>query len=105
MVRSSCSLRHVACANLIEDGGVDGGQQPQLADLADRNGERGRDGLFGPVLGGEALDRAPEVDHGHTRADDIFADRAHLVVVVGLCDDDVDLGESDLIATRTRREP
>ena len=87
---------HVARADLIEDGGVDGREQPQLADLADGNGERGGDGLFGPVLGGEALDGAPEVDRGHGRADDVFAHRPHLVVVVGVFDQDVDLGEADL---------
>jgi hypothetical protein len=64
--------------------------------LAHGNGERGRDGLFGPVLGGEALDGAPEVDHGHGGADDVFAHRPHLVVVVGVFDQDVDLGEADL---------
>ena len=75
---------------------MDGREQTQLADLADGNGERGGDGLFGPVLGGEALDGAPEVDGGHGGADDVFADRAHMVVVVGVFDEDVDLGEADL---------
>ena len=53
------------------------------------------DGLFGPVLGGEALDGAPEVDRGHGGADDVFAHRPHLVVVVGVFDQDVDLGEAE----------
>ena len=53
------------------------------------------DGLFGPVLRGEALDGAPEVDRGHRGADDVFAHRAHLVVVVGVFDQDVDLGEAE----------
>ena len=54
--------RHVARADLIENGGVDGREQAQLADLAQGNRERGGDGLFRPVLGGEAFDGAPEVD-------------------------------------------
>jgi hypothetical protein len=87
---------HVARADLIEDSGVDGRQQPQLADLADRNGERGRDGLFGPVFGGEAFYGAPEVNHGHWGAYDVFAHRPHLVVIVGVFDQDVDFGEADL---------
>ena len=95
MVRSSVSLGHVARADLIEDGGADGRQQPQLADLADRNCERGSDGLFGPVLGGEALDGAPEVDRGHGGAYNVFAHRPHLVVVIGFFDQDVDVGEPE----------
>ena len=74
---------------------MDGGQQPQLADLADGNGERGSDGLFRPVLGGKALDGAPEVDRGHGGAHDVFAHRPHLVVVVGVFDQDVDFGEAE----------
>ena len=74
---------------------MDGGEETELADLAQGNGERGRDGLFRPVLGGEAFDRPPKVDRGHGRADHIFAHSAHVVEAVGLCDDDVDLGESE----------
>ena len=96
---------HVARADLIEDGGMDSRKQPQLTDLADGNGERGGDGLFGPVLGGEAFDGAPEVDRGHGRAHDVFAHRPHLVALVGVFDQDVDLGEADLMAMRTRRAP
>ena len=95
MVRSSVLPRHVARADLIEDGGMDGRQQPQLTDLADGNGERGGDGVFRPVFRGEALDRAPEVHRGHRGADDVFAHRPHLVVVVGVFDQDVDFGESE----------
>ena len=87
--------RHVARADLIEDGGMDGREQTELADLADGNCERGGDGVFGPVFGGEAFDRAPKVDGGHRRADHVFAHRAHMVFVVGVFDQDVDLGESE----------
>ena len=87
---------HVARADLIEDGGMDSRKQPQLTDLADGNGERGGDGLFGPVLRGEAFDGAPEVDRGHGRPHDVFAHRPHLVALVGVFDQDVDLGEADL---------
>ena len=62
IVRSSCSSRHVARADLIENGGMDVREETELADLAERNGECGGDGLFGPVLRGEAFDGAPEVD-------------------------------------------
>jgi hypothetical protein len=54
----------------------------------------GGDGLFGPVLGGEALDGAPEVDRGHGGAYDVFAHRPHLVVVVGVFDQHVDFAEA-----------
>jgi hypothetical protein len=74
---------------------MDGCEQPELADLAEGNRERGADRLFCPVLGGEALDGTPEVDGGHGRPGDIFGDRAHVVEAVGLCDDDVDLGQSE----------
>ena len=74
---------------------MDGREQPQLADLADGNGERGGDGLFGPVFRGEAFDGAPKVDRGHGRAHDVFAHRPHLVVVVGVFDQDVDFGEAE----------
>jgi hypothetical protein len=73
-----------------------GRKQPQLTDLTDGNGERGGDGLFGPVFGGEAFDGAPEVDRGHGGPDDVFAHRPHLVALVGVFDQDVDLGEADL---------
>jgi len=73
---------------------VDGRQQPQLADLADGDRQRGGDRLFRPVLGGEALDGAPEVDRSHGRAHDVFAHRPHLVVAVGVFDQDVDFGEA-----------
>ena len=86
---------HVARADLIEDGGVDGREKTELTDLAHGNGERGRDGLFGPVLRGEALDGAPEVDRGHRSADDVFAHRPHVVELVGVFDQDVDLGEAE----------
>ena len=75
---------------------MDSRKETELADLADGNGESGRDGLFGPVLGGEALDGAPEVDRGHGGAHDVFAHRPHLVALVGVFDQDVDLGEADL---------
>src|ERR1700733_4230814 len=87
---------HVARADLIEDGGMDSRKKTELTNLADGNGEGGRDGLFGPVLGGEALDGAPEVDRGHGRPHDVFAHRPHLVALVGVFDQDVDLGEADL---------
>ena len=74
---------------------MDSRQQPQLADLADRNDERRSDGLFGPVFGGEALDGAPEVDRGHGGAYDVFAHRPHLVVVIGVLDQHVDFGEAE----------
>jgi hypothetical protein len=82
---------HVARANLIEDGGMDSRKKTELTNLADRNGKGGRDGLFGPVLGGKALDGAPEVDARHGRPNHIFAEGAHFVEVVGLYDDNVDL--------------
>src|SRR5208337_4556483 len=87
--------RHVARADLVQNGGVDGRQQAQLADLAQGNRERGGDRLFGPVLGGEAFDRAPKVDGRDGGAHDILADRTHMVVVVGILDEDVDLLEAD----------
>src|SRR5580692_10926797 len=87
---------HVARADLIEDGGMDSREKTELTDLAHGNGERGRDRLFGPVLRGEAFDGAPEVDRGHRSADDVFAHRPHLVVVVRVFDQDVDLGKADL---------
>ena len=74
---------------------MDSRKKTELTNLADGNGEGGRDGLFGPVLGGEALDGAPEVDRGHGGPDDVFAHRPHLVVLVGVFDQDVDLGESE----------
>jgi hypothetical protein len=74
---------------------MDSRKKTELTDLAHGNGERGRDGLFGPVFRGEALDGAPEVDHGHGGAHDVFAHRPHLVVLVGVFDQDVDLGESE----------
>src|SRR5208337_1567981 len=88
-------FRHVARADLIENGGVDLRQQTQLADLAQGNRERGSDRLFRPVLGSKAFDRSPEVDTRHGGADDILADRAHMVVVVWIFDEDVDLGEAN----------
>ena len=57
--------RHVARADLIENGGVDVREQTELADLAQGNRERGGDRLFGPVLGGETFDGAPEVHSRH----------------------------------------
>jgi hypothetical protein len=74
---------------------MDGRQQPQLTDLAHGNGERGRDGVFGPVLGGKTLNGAPEVDRGHRSADHVLAHRAHVVEVVGVFHQDVDLAEAE----------
>src|SRR5208337_4275754 len=88
-------FRHIARADLVQNGGVDVREQAQLADLAQGNRERGGDGFFGPVLGGETFDRAPEVDARYGGAHDVLADRTHMVVVVGILDEDVDLGEAD----------
>src|SRR5208337_3257163 len=87
--------RHVARADLVENGGVDSRQQAQLADLAQGNRERAGDGLFRPVLGGETFDGAPQVHSRHRSADDILADRAHMVVVVGIFDEDINFREAD----------
>ena len=75
---------------------MDLGEETELADLADRNGEGGGDRLFGPVLRGEAFDGAPEVDGRHRRAHDVFAHRAHCVVFVRVLDQNVDLGKADV---------
>src|ERR1700722_14895987 len=47
---------HVARADLIEDGGMDSRKKTELTNLADGDGEGGRDGVFRPVFGGEGLD-------------------------------------------------
>ena len=44
----------------------------------------------------KTLDGAPEVDRGHGGAYDVFAHRPHLVVVVRVFDQDVDLRKADL---------
>ena len=88
-------LRHVAGADLVEDRRMDACEQPELSDLARGNGERGGDGLFGPAFGGKAFYRAPKVDRGHGGAHHVLADGAHMVFVVGVLDQDTDLGEAE----------
>jgi hypothetical protein len=61
-----------------------------------RDRERGGDRLFRPVLGGEAFDGAPEIDGRHGSAHDVFADRAHVVNLIGIFDEDVDLLEASI---------
>jgi hypothetical protein len=87
--------RHVARADLIEDSWVDRCEEAELADLTDGNRKRGGDRLFCPVFRGKGLDRAPEVHRGHRSPDHVFAHRAHVVEVVGVFDQDVDLGETE----------
>jgi hypothetical protein len=94
MVRNSPFVRHVAGADLVEDGGMHGCEEAKLADLAQRNRERGGDRLR-PVFGSEGFDRPPKVDACHWRPSHVLAERAHSVEVVGFYDDDVDLGQSD----------
>ena len=95
MVRSSCSFGMSPSADLVENGRVDSREKTELADLADGNGERGGDRLFGPVLGNEAFDGAPQIDTRHRSAHHVFADRPHLVILIGIFDEDVDLFEAE----------
>jgi hypothetical protein len=44
---------------------MDASQEPELVDLSERHGEGRRDRFFRPVLQGEILDPAPEVDGRH----------------------------------------
>ena len=87
---------HVARADLIEDGGMDSREQTQLTDLADRNGEA--DAMASSVQFSEArlsMERQRSTVAIGAR-DDVFAHRPHLVALVGVFDQDVDLGEADL---------
>ena len=75
---------------------MDVGEQPELADLAERNRERVSDRVFCPVFRSEAFDRPPEVDGGHRGACHVFDDAAHWVMIVWIFDQDVDFGEAEL---------
>ena len=78
----------------VDDSGGNGREQTKLADLAHGDSERGGDGFLGPVLGRQAFDGAPEIDRRHGSAHDIFADRAHVIVLAGIFAEDVDLLEA-----------
>jgi len=73
---------------------VDSREKTELTDLAHGNGERGGDGFFRPVLGSEAFDGASQIDGRHGSAHDVFADRAHVVILIGIFDEDVDLSQA-----------
>jgi hypothetical protein len=76
-------IRHITHGHLLEHTGQDIGEEPELADLADRQRQRDRDRFLGPVECNKTFDTAPLVDGIERLAGDVFNHRAHGAVVVG----------------------
>ena len=74
-------LGHVAGVHAVQHGRMDAGQQPQLADGADRQHQRGGDGLLRPALGHKFFDCTPLLNRRHGFPGDVLHQRAQPVVV------------------------
>nr|BAB16213.1 hypothetical protein [Rhizobium rhizogenes] len=81
-------VRHVAERHLIEHGGQDVGEQPQLANLPDGQGKCDGNCFLGPVESDQAFDPAPLVDRVQRFACDVLDHGPHGAIVVGGFDDE-----------------